>query len=85
MKRTYLILIIMALSMAASAEAQSLGSTMDVFIFPSEGQDSSQQSQDEAACYEWAVDNTGSDPFDLAKQADADEQQAQAFDRRDRQ
>jgi hypothetical protein len=78
MKRMYLILITMALSMAASAEAQSLGSTMDVFIFPSEGQDSSQQSQDEAACYEWAVDNTGSDPFDLAKQADADEQQAQA-------
>jgi hypothetical protein len=78
MKRTYLILITMALSMAASAEAQSLGSTMDVFIFPSEGQDSSQQSKDEAACYEWAVTNTGSDPFDLAKQADADEQQAQA-------
>ena len=78
MKRTYLVLITMALSIAASAEAQSLGSTMDVFIFPSEGQDSSQQSQDEAACYEWAVANTGSDPFDLAKQADADEQQAQA-------
>ena len=78
MKRTYLVLITMALSIAASAEAQSLGSTMDVFIFPSEGQDSSQQSKDEAACYEWAVGNTGSDPFDLAKQADADEQQAQA-------
>jgi len=78
MKRTYLVLITMALSIAASAEAQSLGSTMDVFIFPSEGQDSSQQSKDEAECYEWAVSNTGSDPFDLAKQADADEQQAQA-------
>jgi hypothetical protein len=51
---------------------------MDVFIFPSEGQDSSQQSKDEAACYEWAVANTGSDPFDLAKQASSDEQQAQA-------
>jgi len=78
MKRTYLVLIIMALSMMASAEAQSLGSTMDVFIFPSEGQDSSQQSKDEAACYEWAVSNVGSDPFDLAKQSDADAQQAQA-------
>jgi len=77
MKKMYPILVTMALSMAASAQAQSLGSTMDVFIFPSEGQDASQQSKDEAACYEWAVTNTGSDPFDLAKQADADEQQAQ--------
>ena len=78
MKSTYLVLTTMALSIGASAEAQSLGSTMDVFIFPSEGQDSSQQSKDEAACYEWAVSNTGSDPFDLAKQSDADAQQAQA-------
>ena len=78
MKRTYLVLTTMALSFCASAEAQSLGSTMDVFIFPSEGQDSSQQSKDEAECYEWAVSNTGSDPFDLEKQASADEQQAQA-------
>jgi len=78
MKRMYLIFAIVTLTMAASAQAQSLGSTMDVFIFPSEGQDSSQQSKDEAACYQWAVDNTGSDPFDLAKQEDANKQQAQA-------
>jgi hypothetical protein len=62
----------------ALAQAQTLGSTMDVYVFPAEGQDSGQQSQDEAACYEWAVGNTGSDPFDLAKQEQADAQQAQA-------
>ena len=62
----------------ALAQSQSLGSTMDVFIFPAQGQDSSQQSKDEAACYEWAVGNTGSDPFDLSKQKEADAQQAQA-------
>jgi hypothetical protein len=78
MKKTYLILTVLALPYAASAQTQSLGSTMDVFIFPSEGQDSSQQSQDEAACYEWAVSNTGTDPFDLAKKSEADAQQAQA-------
>jgi hypothetical protein len=78
MKRTYLVLVTMALPLVAGAETQSLGSTMDVFVFPSEGQDASQQSIDEAACYEWAVGNTGSDPFDLAKQSEADEQQAQA-------
>lgn len=60
------------------AQSQSLGSTMDVFVFPAEGQDASQQSKDEAACYEWATGNTGTDPFALAKQEQADQQQAQA-------
>ncbi len=62
----------------AKAEGQSLGSTLDVYIFPAKGQESSQQSQDEAECYEWATGNTGVDPFDLAKQEQADQQQAQA-------
>ena len=62
----------------AIAQSQSLASTMDVYVFPSQGQDSSQQSKDEAECYQWAVGNTGSDPFDLAKQEQANEQQADA-------
>ena len=75
-----LIAILFAITMPAILYAQSasLGSTMDVYVFPADGQDSSQQSKDEAECYEWAVGNTGSDPFDLAKQEQADEQQAQA-------
>ncbi len=77
-----LILVSLALAFPfgglALAQSQSLGSTMDMFIFPAEGQDSSQQSKDEAACYEWAVGNTGVDPFSLAKQSEADQQQAQA-------
>jgi hypothetical protein len=78
MTRLSAIIIAMATPLLVHAQGQSLGSTIDVFIFPSEGQDSSQQSKDEAACYEWAVGNTGSDPFDLAKQEQADAQQAQA-------
>ncbi len=70
--------LVIPLGNLAQAQSQSLGSTMDVFIFPAEGQDSSQQSKDEAACYEWAVGNTGTDPFDLSKQKEADAQQAQA-------
>ncbi len=62
----------------ALAQSQTLGSTMDVYVFPAQGQDSSQQSKDEAECYQWAVGNTGSDPFDLAKQEQADQQQSQA-------
>jgi len=61
-----------------AAQSQSLASTLDVFVFPGEGQDSAEQSQDETACYQWAVANTGSDPFELAKQEQADQQQAQA-------
>ncbi len=78
MKKVFLILAAIALPMAGYAQGDSLGSTMDVYVFPAQGQDSSQQSKDEATCYEWAVGNTGDDPFDLAKQEQADEQQAQA-------
>ena len=56
----------------------SLASTMEVYVFPEEGQDASQQSQDEATCYEWAVENAGSDPFQLAKQEEANEEIADA-------
>ena len=84
MRQTPRILILLGLALTfppgnpAQAQSQTLGSTMDVFVFPAEGQDSGQQSKDEAACYEWAVGNTGNDPFDLAKQEQADQQQAQA-------
>lgn len=77
MKTIVTILLFLAVPLAANAQ-QSLGSTMDVYVFPAEGQDSSQQSKDEAECYEWAAGNTGTDPFDLAKQEQGDQQQAQA-------
>ena len=60
------------------AEGKSLSSTMEVYVFPKEGQDTSQQSKDEAECYEWAVGNAGVDPFDLSKQKQTDQQQAAA-------
>ena len=44
---------------------------MNVYVFPTEGQDSNTQSQHEAECYNWAVQNTGTDPFDLAKQVES--------------
>lgn len=82
MKSNVLVWVALALTMASFTQAKSdensLASSMDVFVFPAEGQDSSQQSKDEVECYEWAASNTGTDPFDLAKQAEADEQLAQA-------
>jgi hypothetical protein len=78
MNRLTVFLILVTAPFAAQAQQQSLGSTMDVYVFPAEGQDMSQQSKDEAECYEWAAGNTGTDPFDLAKQGQADQQQTQA-------
>ena len=61
----------------ASAQQQSLAASLNVYVFPSEGQAADQQAKDESACYQWAVQNTGVDPFELAKQTEAQEQQAQ--------
>ncbi len=57
-------------STASQAQPKTLAATIDVYVFPTQGQDASQQSKDEAECYNWAVQNTGSDPFSLMKQAD---------------
>lgn len=78
MKTAVFTLSALMLSITAQAQTQSLGSTMDVFVFPAGGQEASQQSQDEAACYEWATGNVGTDPFQLAKDEEADQAQAQA-------
>ncbi|MGI9292099.1 MAG: hypothetical protein ACR2QG_12595 [Gammaproteobacteria bacterium] len=73
------VLMALGCSSVAHAAGNSLASTLEVFVFPSDGQDSSQQSKDESACYSWAVDNTGTDPFDLAKdESRAEQQSAQA-------
>lgn len=82
MKITVFAVLVASLGLVAAgdsaAQSKSLAATMDVYVFPTEGQDTGQQSTDEAACYEWAVGNVGADPFDLSKQEQANEQQAQA-------
>ena len=60
----------------SSTGQKTLAATIDVYVFPTEGQTSQQQSTDEAACYNWAAQNTGSDPFALQKQASQAQQQA---------
>lgn len=69
------LLIVLSFSSAIAQESgKTLASTLDVFVFPTDGQAADQQSKDEAECYSWATSNTGTDPFDLQKQS---EQQAQ--------
>ncbi|MFV2073859.1 MAG: hypothetical protein ACC742_14560 [Thermoanaerobaculales bacterium] len=59
----------LAQSPVPAASQKNLSATMNVYVFPTVGQDAAQQSNDEAECYEWAAKNTGVDPFDLAKKA----------------
>ena len=67
----------LATGQSESSGQKTLASTMDVYVFPTEGQDAKQQSMDEAECYGWAVQNTGNDPFDLQRQAEQTQAQAE--------
>jgi hypothetical protein len=66
------LLAIPVITWAEGSGGKSLASTMDVYVFPKEGQVAEQQSKDEYSCYEWATTNTGSDPFELNKQSVAE-------------
>jgi len=80
MKRLILITFLIALPLSNGVTQESgktLASTLDVFVFPTEGQASDQQSKDEAECYSWAASNTGGDPFDLLKQSERQAQQTE--------
>ncbi len=84
MKRNFagmLMVTILSIAVLGTAGAQAegqktLAATMNIYVFPTEGQDSGQQSKDEAECYGWAVQNAGTDPFELSKQAEQQQQQA---------
>ncbi|MCK6371050.1 MAG: YMGG-like glycine zipper-containing protein [Gammaproteobacteria bacterium] len=72
------LLIAAAQAQAQASGQKSLAATMNVYVFPNAGQAPTQQSKDEGECYQWAVSNTGSDPFDVQKQQTAQAQQAEA-------
>ena len=63
---------------AAPPAQKTLAATMGVYMFPSAGQTPEQQSKDESECYTWAVENTGTDPFALAKKTEEQKAQAEA-------
>jgi len=74
----FMILLLLPFSLSVAEDgAKSLASTLEVYVFPAEGQAADQQSKDEAECYSWAERNTGSDPFQLQKQDEAVTAQAE--------
>ncbi|MBV9725013.1 MAG: hypothetical protein JO299_07550 [Gammaproteobacteria bacterium] len=50
---------------APAAPQGSLSQSLGVFTFPAKNQSSTQQSNDEAACYGWAKSQTGIDPMNV--------------------
>ncbi len=85
MRSIFLLVLLSALLVSSTAIAQGVGAptgqktlaaAMNVYVFPDRGQNSSQQSMDEADCYNWAVGNIGTDPFELSKQANQQASQA---------
>jgi uncharacterized protein YcfJ len=65
-------------TVAPASGQKSLAATMNVYVFPNAGQAAAQQSKDEGECYQWAVGNTGVDPFELQKQSERAAQQTAA-------
>ena len=80
MKGIALVFFLVALSFSnsiAQENSKSLASTLEIYVFPGDGQEEGQQSKDEAECYEWAAGNTGVDPFDLEKKSQEAAQQTE--------
>ncbi len=57
------------LPLVGHAQQKTLAATMEVYAFPKNGQPADVQSKDEAACYQWATQNTGVDPFQAQQQS----------------
>jgi len=71
------VLVALAQQPAPPSGQKTLAATMNVYVFPNAGQKPEQQSQDEGECYNFAVQNTGTDPFQLAKQSEEQKKQAE--------
>lgn len=49
--------------LSAQEASASISKSLGVYIFPTKNQDAKTQEADEAACYKWAMEQTGYDPL----------------------
>lgn len=88
MKRMTVTALCLSIAWAMDASAQpaqpdptagqkTLAATMNVYVFPADGQTPEVQNRQEAECYAWAVDTTKVDAFQLRKQAEQQLQSAE--------
>lgn len=80
MRALIVVIFLVAIASTASAQTppsgQSLAATLEVYVFPTSGQEASQQSKDEGECYGWAETNTGVDPFQVDEDTEQQQQRA---------
>ncbi|HMU62343.1 MAG TPA: hypothetical protein PKA66_11220, partial [Gemmatimonadales bacterium] len=56
---------------ATAGNVTGLAKQLGLYVFPAKGQSTTQQTNDEAACYNWAVEQTGINPMAPAPNADS--------------
>jgi len=56
---------------ATATSAPSLSKSLGLYVFPAKNQSTQQQDADEAACYNWAMQQTGVNPMGPAPSADS--------------
>src|SRR5688572_19559734 len=52
---------------ATSTTATSFAKSLGIYVFPAKNQDQATQDKDDAACYKWAVEQSGVDPINPTK------------------
>jgi len=57
----------MSFNYASNAQSKSIASSLGLYVFPANNQDQATQDTDEAACYKWAMNQTGYDPMNPTK------------------
>ena len=75
MKRTIFIISLLFAFATSDINAQDaakqpeggIAKSVGLYVFPSKGQDAKTQEADEAACYKWAVEQSGVDPMNPPK------------------
>jgi hypothetical protein len=70
MKITNLVLVLMIAIFNihyVSSQNNGIAKSLGLYIFPSNDQDAATQNTDEAACYSWAIEQSGYDPLNPTK------------------
>jgi hypothetical protein len=60
---TYFVVTATAQQQTNQSGGRGIASSMGIYVFPSKGQTTDQQDQDESACYRWAIQQSGYDPM----------------------
>ena len=62
-RKSFFSLLIMLVCGYGSVHAQTLGHSLNIYVYPAEGQTAEQQGKDDYECFSWAKQQTGYDPM----------------------